>query len=264
MQNSKWKWLSDLFDSRWLANLFEWLGEVFETFNPAAFRFLAAFLPYLTPFPVAWLTMKSAEKFLEFTPAVAFTFVFALEGLGLWFTSLFVDAIIAWIRSRNIKTFALVALFGAVVSAYVYLLINLNVTLKGGNDPVLQDVITLLCFLPLLSGIGNGYYKWNLEQKVEQKSEKELARQIEEQRHQEKRQDKRESRLLKYGINPLTQYQSAVQVTKEPEKEKKKDDWRLLSPQEKYEVRHVLSPEAIMSKFGVSRATAYNWKSKTV
>jgi len=250
-------------NSKWLANLFEWLGEVFETFNPAAFRFLAAFLPYLTPFPVAWLTMKSAETFLDFTPAVAFTFVFALEGLGLWFTSLFVDAIIAWIRSRNIKTFALVALFGAVVSAYVYLLINLNVTLKGGNDPVLQDVITLLCFLPLLSGIGNGYYKWNLEQKVEQKSEKEAAKQLEEQRHQEKRQDKRESKLLKHGINPLTQYQSTVQVADStPEKPKGKSDWRLLTPEERYEVVHLLSIPQIMKKYPIAESTAYLWKAK--
>ncbi len=252
-------------NSKWLANLFEWLGEVFETFNPAAFRFLAAFLPYLTPFPVAWLTMKSAEKFLAFTPAVAFTFVFALEGLGLWFTSLFVDAIIAWIRSRNIKSFALVALFGAVVSAYVYLLINLNVTLKGGNDPVLQDVITLLCFLPLLSGIGNGYYKWNLEQKVEQKSEKEAAKLLEEKRHQEKRQDKRESKLLKHGINPLTQYQATVQVADPaPEKPKGKSDWRLLTTEERYEVVHILSIPQIMKKYPIAESTAYLWKAKKV
>lgn len=251
-------------NSRWLADVFEWLGETFEVFNPAAFRFLAAFLPYLTPFPVAWLTMKSAEAFLAFTPAVAFVFVFVLEGLGLWFTSLFVDALIAWIRSRNIKTFALVALFGAVVAVYVFLLVNLNVTLKGGNDQTLQYVITLLCFLPLLSGIGNGYYKFNLEQKSEAKSEKTKLSELEERRHQEKRQDKREARMLKAGINPMTQYQSTVQAPPEPVKKEKKDDWRLLSAQEKYEVRHVLSPEEIMSKFGVSRATAYNWKSKTV
>lgn len=251
-------------NSRWLADVFEWLGETFEVFNPAAFRFLAAFLPYLTPFPVAWLTMKSAEVFLNFTPGVAFAFVFGLEGMGLWFTSLLVESFIAWIRSRNAKTFGLVILFSLVVGAYVFLLINLNVTLKGGNDPVLQDVITLLCFLPLLSGIGNGYYKWSLEQKTEVKHEKSKQEELEERRHQEKRQDKREARMLKAGISPITQYQSTVQAPPETIKKEKKDDWRLLSAQEKYEVRHVLSPEEIMSKFGVSRATAYNWKSKTV
>ena len=64
--------------NNWLASVFEWLGETFEKFNPAAFRFLAAFLPYLTPFPVAWITMTSAKEFLKFTPEVAFIFVFAL------------------------------------------------------------------------------------------------------------------------------------------------------------------------------------------
>lgn len=258
--NSLFEWLND---SHWLANLFEWLGETFEKFNPAAFRFLAAFLPYLTPFPVAWLTMKSAEAFLAFTPGVAFAFVFGLEGMGLWFTSLLVEAFISWIRSRNTKTFGLVILFSLVVSAYVFLLVNLNVTLKGGNDPTLQSVITLLCFLPLLSGIGNGYYKWNLEQKDKSEEEHNYQKELEERRYQDKRQDRREARLINAGINPLIQYQSSVQTQVE-EKYKKKDDWRLLTAQERYEVVHVLTPAQIVDKFGVSRATAYNWKSKTV
>lgn len=249
----------------WLAHIFEDLGETFEKFNPALFKFLAAVLPYSTPFPVAWLTMRSAETFLDFTPQVAFTFVFGLEGMGLWFTSLFVDSIIDVIRSRNPKTMSLVLLFGFVVAAYVFLLVNLNVTLKtstGDSNPALERVITLLCFLPLLTGVGNGYYKWKLEQNDKEIKKAETEAATANQIRQERREDRLKSKMIEKGMNPLqvTQYQSST-PTPIPEPEKaKKDDWRLLTPQERHEVRYVLTPKEIMKKYPVSKATAYNWK----
>ena len=263
----------------WLADAFDWAGEVFERFNPAAFRFLAAILPYMTPFPVAWLTMRSAETFLDFTPGVAFAFVFGLEGMGLWFTSLFVDAVIDWIRSRNAKTSALVVLFGLVVTAYVFLLVNLNVTLKtstGNSDPALERVITLLCFLPLLTGVGNGYYKWKLETKGAEQKVQTDAKALEEKRHQEQveieerdkeraRQDKLQRRMIKAGMNPLTvQMQSVVETPAPAVQAPKKSDWRVLSQKEKFEVKHSLTIQQIVDAYGVSRVTAYNWKAMDV
>lgn len=251
----------------WLAHTFENLGETFEKFNPALFKFLAAVLPYSTPFPVAWLTMKSAETFLGFTPLVAFTFVFGLEGMGLWFTSLFVDSIIDVIRSRNSKTMVLVLLFGLVVSAYVFLLVNLNVTLKsstGDSNPALERVITLLCFLPLLTGVGNGYYKWKLEQTAKDEINFQKREEREDAIRKENNELKLKSKMIKNGMNPLlqpvTQYQSSTPSVVETGK---KGDWRLLSPQERHEVKYVLSPKEIMKKYPVSKATAYNWKDNT-
>lgn len=254
--------------NRWLAQVFENLGETFEKFNPAAFKFLAAILPYSTPFPVAWLTMRSAERFLEFDPIVAFIFVFGLEGMGLWFTSLFVDSIIDVIRSRNPKTIALVVLFGLVVFAYVFLLVNLNVTLKassGEPNPTLEKVITLLCFLPLLTGVGNGYYKWKLEQESKEEVKLERADIKEKEIRHERNEFKLRRAMVERGMNPLaqvTQYQSSTPDQTPDPKERKKDDWRLLSQQERYEIVHILTPEQITKKYPVSRATAYNWKAK--
>lgn len=249
--------------TEWLAEFFENLGRMFEKFNPAAFRFLAAILPYSTPFPVAWLTMRSAEAFLGFTPSVAFTFVFGLEGMGLWFTSLFVDSIIDVIRSRNTKTIVLVVLFGLVVVAYVSLLVNLNVTLKsttGESNPALERVITLLCFLPLLTGVGNGYYKWKLEQNDKEVKREELATSTANQIRQERREDRLKAKMIDNGMNPLlTQYQSSTPQVIE-ESKSKKDDWRLLTRAERHEVKYVLSVKAVMDKYPVSRATVYNWK----
>lgn len=157
-----------------------WIGDSIEAFGPSIYRILAATLPYATPFPVAWITMRSAESFLGFEPWVAFIFVYGLEGIGIWFTGLFVEAVVDFIKSRNMKTFLLVLIFGAVVAVYVTILVRLNVTLKtssGMVDPGLSQVITLLCFLPLLTGVGNGYYKLKLENKREENLSKERERQ---------------------------------------------------------------------------------------
>lgn len=242
----------------------------FEQFNISAYKILASLLPYSTPLPVAWLTMTSAQTFLGFASWVAFIFVFGLEGMGLWFTGLFVDSVIDVIRSRNSKTLFLVGLFGAVVLVYIYLLVNLNVTLKiasGDSNPALERVITLLCFLPLLTGVGNGYYKWKLEQRDENREKEQILADKEERIRQEKREDKLKLRMVDRGMNPVTQYQSvapSVVPTKAVNDSRKKDDWRLLTYEEKREVKYVLKPDEIMKKYGVGRATAYNWKSKTI
>lgn len=153
-----------------LASIFNFLGDALEEFNPSAFRFLSAVLPYLTPVPVAWLTADSAATFLHFTRTISFIFVFALEGIGLWFTSLLVDAVVDWVRSRNRGSFVPVIMFTLAVGSYVFLLVSLNVTLesaRGDSNAELSKVITLMCFLPLITGIGNGYYKLKLERKTE-------------------------------------------------------------------------------------------------
>lgn len=248
----------------WLANIAKWIAVSFEELSPALFKLLAAILPYTTPFPVAWLTAANAEQFLDFSPTPAFLFVFSLEGIGLWFTSLFVDSVIDWIRSRNLKTFGLVIMFAAVVAAYVFILVNLNVTLDAQNNPnsssSLSTVITLLCFLPMLTGVGNGYYKWKIEQKSTSIENRDYERNKEERVRQEKRQDSLKRKMIKQGMNPFEiQYQSDI-----PQVQKRKSDWRQLDNQEKHDVIYVLSVEEIMEKYDIGRSTAFGWKSKKV
>jgi hypothetical protein len=185
------------FRSNFLANIFNFLGDALEDFNPAAFRFLSAVLPYLSPVPVAWLTADSASKFLNFTPEISFVFVFCLEGIGLWFTSLLVDAVVEWVRSHNWRSFVPVILFLLAVGSYVYLLVNLNVTLeqaKGDTNPLLSRVVTLMCFLPLITGIGNGYGKLKLERKTDMETEK--VRQFDLEKERERIRAEQEFRAL--------------------------------------------------------------------
>lgn len=255
------------FNNNFLSSIFDWLGEAFEKFNPSAYRFLGASLPYLTPLPVAWLTSKSAETFLKFTPGIAFVFVFSLEGIGLWFTSLLVDSVVDWIRSRNWKTGAIVAVLTLAVSSYIYLLVSLNVLLESTAsevNPIYKQVVTLLCFLPLISGIGNGYYKLKLKAETVSTEAIQYERNKEERIRLEKNNLKLQTKLINAGINPLQQPTQQFQSTLPSPvvAQAKKSDWRLLTESERNLVRHNLSISEIREKHDVSRATAFEWKKR--
>ncbi len=220
-------------NKNWLADLFNTLGEIFEKFNPAAFRFLAAVLPYLTPLPVAAISQANATKFLNLNPTISGVLVFGLEGIGLWFTSLFVDAVVEAIRSKNGKAWLNVLMFAVAVTVYVVILININVIIEqssGNVDPAYSRVITLLCFLPLITGIGNGYYKLKLEQKTN--TELAQERQIEQQNRvmEDNHRLKVEKALIKAGINPLAQpvvtLNQDVPVVKEEQRERKASEYK--------------------------------------
>ena len=191
-------------NKNFLSDIFDWIGDALERFNPSAFKFLSALLPYLTPLPVAWLTAHSSSEFLNFTPTVSFIFVFALEGIGLWFTSLLVDAIVDWVRSRNWKTFVPVLMFGGAVAAYVYILVSLNVTLEqavGNQTLQLSRVITLLCFLPLLTGIGNGYYKLKLDYRTQSELSKLHQEDVEFRKLELQKDERLQKFRIKYGTS---------------------------------------------------------------
>lgn len=195
-------------NNNWLANFFNNAGEVFEKFNPAAFRFLAAFLPYLTPVPVAWVSQMNATQFLGFPPQVSFIFVFGLEGIGLWFTALFVDSVVSAIRSQNRKAWITVFMFAVAVGVYITVLVNINVIIEqssGQNNPAYSRVITLLCFLPLITGIGNGYYKLTLESKTNIEIAKQNQDKWQQEQWKTKEENKQQVRLAKAGVNVFQQ-----------------------------------------------------------
>ena len=248
-----------------LAQIFDWLGDVFERFNPAAFRFLAAFLPYLSPLPVAWITQRSAGTYLGFSPTIGFIFVFTLEGIGLWFTSLLVDSIVDWIKSKNKNSFVITVVLSFAVLAYITILIILNVLLESSTDgytATYGTVVGLLCLLPLITGIGNGYYKFQLRSTNTMESDREFQRNLDERIRQEKREDRIKSKLIKAGINPLSTPQIYQKET-ELVDSSAKGDWRLLSHSERERVRTTMSISEIISKHNVSRSTAFEWKRKS-
>jgi hypothetical protein len=163
-------------NSNILFRFISWIGDVFEQASPAIFKVIVAVLPYISPIPVAAYTARSAATSLQFTPQVSFTFVLVLEGIGIWVTTALVESIVDWVRSRNSKTAVFVGVFALVTSVYVYILVTLNVTLHANlpetsllDQQALQRVVTLICFLPLISGICNGMYKVRLQGITENK-----------------------------------------------------------------------------------------------
>ena len=149
-------------NAKFLANIMDWFSDVFEHMSPALFRMLSTILPYLTPLPVAYITAHSATSFLGLEPWVSGILVFTLEGIGVWVTSELVDSFVDAIRSKNVRAWGVVIFLFVVVAAYVALLITLNVILDNAGA-ARSIVLTIICFLPLISGSLNGYRKTKLE-----------------------------------------------------------------------------------------------------
>lgn len=137
--------------------------KAFESLAKFFYALLPAVLPYSTPLPIAMITASSAETFFNMTPWVAGVFVFSLEGLGVWSTTALVDRVVEWVRSRNPKVAWTVFILFAVVSAYITILILLNVVLKGDKSTAYKAAVTLVCFLPFIAGILNGFHKVSLK-----------------------------------------------------------------------------------------------------
>ena len=218
--------------TNFLANVFDWLGEVFERLSPAMFRMLSTVLPYITPLPIAWLTARHASQFLGFTPNISTVFVIMLEGIGLWATTELVDAFVDAVRSRNLKSWGVVSFLFVVVLAYVSLLISLNVTLQkavGNTNPTMSLVLTLICFLPFIAGSLNGYRKVKMETKTQMQLDKEHQDQKEEQKRKDSLEFKLKARALKQGINifaPQTYSADTVAVEAKEVKTKHASDYR--------------------------------------
>jgi hypothetical protein len=230
-------------ESNLVVKFFEGVAKFFYALLPTV-------LPYSTPLPIAVITASSAETFFGMTPMIAGVFVFSLEGLGVWSTTTFIDKFVEYIRSRNPKVLWMSVIMFLVVAAYLAVLVLLNVVLKGNNSTAYRVAVTLVCFLPFIAGILNGFRKVDLQDKdmwalkhTEELDWKEKARQ-----------DRREIKLAKLGILP-----GAAQVPEgnavKSSKEKHASDYRekaiqfILDYQAKNGV--LPSPKQLTERFGL-------------
>lgn len=249
-----------------LAAVADWFGEVFERLSPAMFRMLSTVLPYITPLPVAWLTAHSASEFLGFTNTISVVFVVMLEGIGLWATTELVDAFVEAVRSKNAKSWGVVAFLAGVVSVYIILLVSLNVTLEkavGNNSPTYSLILTLICFLPLISGCLNGYRKV----KMETKTGIEIAKEQQDLRDAQIRQEQADFKLkkaaLKQGINIFNPTPVVLQQNvPTPKIQGKKSDWRELTKEEKKAVGSMKIND-LLAMYDISESTGWRWIGKS-
>lgn len=239
------------------------IKDIFETATPSVFAALAAILPYFSPIPIAVYTAEKARIYLNFDPWVAGIFVFVLEGLGVWATTTLVDAFVDFIRSRNGKTIFMVIFLSAVVGAYLFILVNLNVRLEAALGEIsneLASIITLICFLPALSGVMNGIWKLRLEHKTEI----EKVRDLEELHYQQNREERNERWRLRHGfaldvqdsVN-YTNYTNITQPTAVKRWDIRKDKDELYKDKEFITTANI---EDVQGKYGISRKTVYNWR----
>lgn len=242
-------------------------ARVIEDANPAIFALLATVLPFLTPFPIAALTAISAETYLfAGHVTISWIFVAVLEGLGLLVTSYLTDAVLKYIGSKNTREIWKIFLLGIVTIVYIAILIGLNVQLKAANsksDPAYLLIITLMCFLPLISGVLYGYAKFNRDTKAKETEDDAYQKSLEEKRYEDSRSDKMTRYKIKKGV-PLTEYSSTTSSPAQPAPEVKEpsNSFRnvrktLSTPDLVWITQH--SRSQVAKKYNLPSSTARNW-----
>ena len=256
-----------------LADFFNLQRELIEAAETPFVKLAIFILPILSPMVPATLTgMHLYQLFLEifdFPGSDQFAMISAvipaivLELLGYVGAISFIQALFRWIEGRyeeNGDKFLVPAVLNFF--AYVFYLaamwmINVSLGEYFGTPTIVNSIVGLLSFITVPTSLLAANH---LAIKDHDTKEERIR--------QEKREDRLKKKMIDKGMNPmapqLTQYQSTAQSPTPQQVRPRKDDWRLLSTAERHEVVHVLSPDEIMKKYEVSKATAYNWKSKTV
>lgn len=250
-----------------LVRLFDFIRDLFEHMSPSLFALMATLLPYLSPLPISSFTVGNATRYLGFTPTISGIFVFVLEALGLWVTSVLVDSIIEFIRSRNSKTFIMILVFGAVTSVYITILINLNVNLEMSDNtkaltPTYRTVVTLISIIPLLTGFMNGWYKAKLDNKKAeeeaQKKKEQDSRSAEERAREDARiasKEKQRERLVRQAIKQGMTPEQAMVFMQDAPMVLRQDDVLPETPEEQGEQR-----APALKKLGEKLAGAKDWR----
>lgn len=230
---------------------------IFEGVAKFFYALMPAVLPYSTPLPIAMITANSAETFFGMDPWVAGVFVFSLEGLGVWSTTTFIDKVVEWVRSRNSKVAFTAVLMFFVVATYLTILVLLNVVLKGDQSSAYKAAVTLVCFLPFVAGVLNGFHKVNLRDK--DKEDLTHNEQVALQREEAARQERLRIEELRSQERIARAQSRGQSTTPTPTSQSTKTNWTDLTQKQKTEMLG-MSLSAIMQRYGVSKGTAHNWK----
>jgi hypothetical protein len=278
--------------NNFLVTVLDYVRDLFEHMSPSLFALMATMLPYLSPLPIAFFTASNATHYLGFTPAISGIFVFVLEALGLWVTSVLVDSVLEFIRSRNSKTGVMILIFGLVTAVYITILINLNVSLETADptktvSPAYTRIITLISFIPLLTGFMNGWHKAKLDNekrmelsKVETRLQSETQSETEHRRKMELAKLQSDERIKRAELraqgkasnsfkNPLQNSQVFEANTSKVTSKNASQEGNEASPASKFEAVTVFiedflkhnnalpKTKPLMENFGMSQSGAY-------
>lgn len=239
--------------SDFLAKAFHWSDEVIDAAQSPAAKLASTLLPIFAPIVPAFITAIKLHALYtsliagRFEPWVA-TFgaimtAIVLEFLGWVGTIAFVRNLYKWVKTKEDEYLipTLLSLF-----AYVIYLADMWMVNSPKTNP--DNVILLLALFSVPAGF---LFAVMLVTGEDSKAEEKL------------RQENRDERIQKYRIRhgkpEMVMNEQSVPQARLP-----KTDWRSLNEQERHEVIHVLSVPEIMSKYPISRSTAFSWKSKKV
>lgn len=254
-----------------LAEFFNKQRELIEAAETPFAKLAIFILPILAPMVPAILTgMHLYQLFLQlfdfsgyraFAALASLLPAIVLEMLGYVGAISSIQALFKWIGERGSsdgEKFLVPAVLNFL--AYIFYLtamylINVSLGEYFGTPKIVNTIIGLLAFITVPTSLLAANH---LAMREHDDTRKEIR--------QEKREDKLRAKMIESGMNPfLTQYQSSIpqapQIKEDGEPSRK--FWGSLSVEQKREAKYVLSVEELMKKYKISRATAYNWKSKT-
>lgn len=253
-----------------LAEFFNRQRELIEAAETPFAKLAIFILPILSPMVPATLTgMHLYQLFLDifnFPGSDVFAVISAvipsivLELLGYVGAISFIQALFRWIEGRydvDGDKFLVPAVLNFL--AYVFYLaamwmINVSLGEYFGTPTIVNSIVGLLSFITVPTSLLAANH---LAIKDHDSKEERIR--------QERREDKLKKKMIDSGMNPmapqLTQYQSTSPSPLPQPEPQRKNDWRLLGHEERRKVKYGMSIKEIVSIYGVSRATAYNWKS---
>lgn len=253
-----------------LADFFNKQRELIEAAETPFAKLAIFILPILSPMVPATLTgMHLYQLFLEiftFPGAEVFARISAtipaivLELLGYVGAISFIQALFKWIESRY-EDDGDKFLVPAVLNFFAYVfyltsmwLINVRLGEYFGTPSIVNSIVGLLSFITVPTSLLAANHLAIKDHEVKETTLR-----------QEKSDYRLKKAMIDKGMNPLTpmtQYQSNTPDQVQTPKQRKKDDWRLLTQEERYEVVHILTVPQIMKKYPIGESTAYAWKAK--
>lgn len=246
-------------NTNWLANFFYWVYEVLKAADEPIFLVIAVLLPFVAPLLPALITSDNLQKFMGFPPSWQWIGVITFEFIGILGAIAMVRAAMALSQNTDEKkTSALQwnrSFFLGVYLIYLFSLIVSNLVVEIANNTPVWRVLVTACFT---IGVSIAAAMLNASRIYEREESKERYS-----LRQERREDRLKAKALEAGINIFSAQEQSRQFGADTSQAKpQKSDWRLLTDQEKHEVRNVLTVEEIMQKYPIRRSTAFGWKSK--
>lgn len=241
-----------------LAEIFEGWRQVIESAE-SPFSKLAIFvLPIIAPIvPASFTGLHMYQLLLQIfgeerkvlSGLLALTVAIVLELLGYVGAITFIKSVFDLVRKGRDEYLVPVTINFMAYVFYLALMFMVNIKLGEyfQTPKIINSIIGWLSFITVPTGLLAANYLSSKEHKEEDREARNASNEF-----------RLKKKALEKGMNifaaPVT-YQTEVK-----QEESGDGDWRTYTPEQQYEIKYVLTPSQIMSKYRVKRSTAYAYK----